>query len=97
MHFTLKQTALARADLDEFVECYHPENRHERAATWSEEKEKREAPSSEKYKTNANRQSTRKTNPPPPAMIQSNTVDCFCGIFQIPNDSVYSVSGFRRR
>ena len=26
-----------RADLDEFVACYKPENRHERVATWSEE------------------------------------------------------------
>jgi type I restriction enzyme M protein len=23
-------------DLDEFVSCYHPENRHELKATWSE-------------------------------------------------------------
>ena len=36
MHFTLKQNPLTRADLDEFVACYHPENRHERTATWSE-------------------------------------------------------------
>ena len=36
-HFTLKQNPLTRADLDEFVACYHPENRHERRATWSEE------------------------------------------------------------
>ena len=35
-HFTLKQNPLARADLDEFVACYHAENRHQRAATWSE-------------------------------------------------------------
>jgi type I restriction enzyme M protein len=35
-HFTLKESPLTRADLDEFVECYHPENRHERAPTWSE-------------------------------------------------------------
>jgi type I restriction enzyme M protein len=27
---------LARADLDEFVACYHAENRHERTPTWSE-------------------------------------------------------------
>ena len=33
--FTLKQNPLARADLDEFVACYHPANRHERTATWS--------------------------------------------------------------
>ena len=35
-HFTLKTNPLKRADLDEFVACYHPENRHEREATWSE-------------------------------------------------------------
>jgi type I restriction enzyme M protein len=35
-NFTLKQNPLTRAALDEFVACYHPENRHERAATWSE-------------------------------------------------------------
>lgn len=26
---------LVRADLDDFVECYHATNRHERRATWS--------------------------------------------------------------
>jgi type I restriction enzyme M protein len=36
MHFTLKTRPLKRADLDEFVPCYHPANRHERQATWSE-------------------------------------------------------------
>ena len=36
MDFSLKQRPLTRADLDEFVVCYHPENRHERKATWSE-------------------------------------------------------------
>ena len=36
LNFTLKQNPFARADLDEFVACYHPENRHERNATWSE-------------------------------------------------------------
>jgi type I restriction enzyme M protein len=34
--FTLKTRQLARADLDEFVECYRPGNRHDRVATWSE-------------------------------------------------------------
>ncbi len=33
--FSLKQRPLTRSDLDEFVACYHPENRHERTATWS--------------------------------------------------------------
>ncbi|TAK30627.1 MAG: SAM-dependent DNA methyltransferase [Chloroflexota bacterium] len=37
MEFTLKQNPLSRADLDEFVTCYKPENRHERTPTWSEE------------------------------------------------------------
>jgi type I restriction enzyme M protein len=37
-HFTLKTRPLTRADLDEFVACYHPANRHERKATWSEAK-----------------------------------------------------------
>jgi type I restriction enzyme M protein len=36
-HFTLKTNPLKRADLDEFVTCYHPENRHDRKANWSEE------------------------------------------------------------
>lgn len=37
MHFTLKTNPLKRADLDEFVKCYNPTNRHERKPTWSEE------------------------------------------------------------
>ena len=40
INFTLKQNPLARADLDDFVTCYKPENRHQRAATWSENKPK---------------------------------------------------------
>jgi type I restriction enzyme M protein len=36
MHFTLKTNPLKRTDLDEFVSCYRPENRHDRQATWSE-------------------------------------------------------------
>jgi type I restriction enzyme M protein len=35
-HITLKQNPLSRADLDEFVTCFHPENRYERTPTWSE-------------------------------------------------------------
>src|SRR3970282_2101883 len=35
MHFTLKTNPLKRADLDEFVACYNPANRHERKETWS--------------------------------------------------------------
>jgi type I restriction enzyme M protein len=30
-HFTLKENQLKRSDLDDFVACYHAENRHERA------------------------------------------------------------------
>lgn len=36
-HFTLKQKPMTRADLDEFVACYQPGNRHTRTETWSEE------------------------------------------------------------
>ncbi len=36
VHFTLKNKTLKRADLDEFVECYRPENRHRRKPTWTE-------------------------------------------------------------
>jgi type I restriction enzyme M protein len=36
-HFTLKQHPLKREDLDEFVTCYHPANRHERQPTWDED------------------------------------------------------------
>jgi len=36
--FTLKERRMARGDLDEFVECYHPENRHQRKPTWDEKK-----------------------------------------------------------
>src|SRR5437899_7974022 len=37
-HFTLKTDPLKREDLDEFVTCYNPANRHERKPTWSEKK-----------------------------------------------------------
>lgn len=36
IHFTLKQHPMTDADLDDFIRCYHPENRHERKETWSE-------------------------------------------------------------
>jgi type I restriction enzyme M protein len=35
-HFTLKTDPLKREDLDEFVKCYNPANRHTRKAMWSE-------------------------------------------------------------
>jgi type I restriction enzyme M protein len=34
-HYTLKTSPMKRGDLDEFVACYNPANRHERKATWS--------------------------------------------------------------
>lgn len=37
-HFTLKTDPLKREDLDEFVKCYNPANRHIRKAMWSEKK-----------------------------------------------------------
>ncbi|HEX7964857.1 MAG TPA: class I SAM-dependent DNA methyltransferase [Gammaproteobacteria bacterium] len=37
-HFTLKTDPLKYEDLEEFIKCYNPENRHERKATWSEKK-----------------------------------------------------------
>jgi len=36
MNFTLKTNQLIRTDLDDFVACYNPLNRHERKPTWSE-------------------------------------------------------------
>jgi type I restriction enzyme M protein len=37
MDFTLKTNPLARADLEDFVTCYNPDNRNKRKATWSEQ------------------------------------------------------------
>ena len=37
MHFTLKQHPMTEADLEDFVKCYNPENRHDRKETWSED------------------------------------------------------------
>lgn len=37
VHFTLKQHPMTEADLEDFVKCYHPENRHERKETWTKE------------------------------------------------------------
>ena len=30
LHFTLKENTLKRSDLDDFVACYNPKNRHDR-------------------------------------------------------------------
>ena len=35
-HFTLKKSPMTFEDLQEFIECYNPENRHDRKETWSE-------------------------------------------------------------
>lgn len=37
IHFTLKQHPMSDADLQDFIACYNPKNRHERKETWSEE------------------------------------------------------------
>ncbi len=36
IHFTLKQKPMTDSDLDDFVSCYHAENRHERTETYSD-------------------------------------------------------------
>lgn len=36
VHFTLKQHPMTDEDLQDFVRCYHPENRYERTETYSE-------------------------------------------------------------
>ena len=35
-NFTLKTNPLQRGDLDDFLTCYNPDNRHDRTPTWSE-------------------------------------------------------------
>ena len=35
-HYTLKTKTMTRANLDEFVDCYRPGDRHSRKPTWSE-------------------------------------------------------------
>jgi type I restriction enzyme M protein len=37
VRYTLKTNQLKRSDIDEFVACFNPENRHRRKATWSED------------------------------------------------------------
>ena len=36
LHFTLKQHPMTYEDLEDFIQCYHPENRYERHETWSQ-------------------------------------------------------------
>ena len=38
IHFTLKQNPLRFQDLQDFIKCYNPDNRHKRRETWSEKK-----------------------------------------------------------
>ncbi|MFM7276262.1 MAG: N-6 DNA methylase [Microcystis aeruginosa] len=37
IHFTLKKNPLKPADLQDFITCYHPQNRHQRRETYSEQ------------------------------------------------------------
>lgn len=37
VHFTLKQHPMTDADLEDFIRCFHSENRHQRTETWSED------------------------------------------------------------
>ena len=36
IHFTLRKNPLQFSDLEDFIRCYRPENRHRRSETWSE-------------------------------------------------------------
>jgi len=36
MHFTLKKKPMSFADLQDFIKCFNPKNRHKRRETWSE-------------------------------------------------------------
>ena len=38
IHHTLKKKPMRLADLEDFINCYNPANRHQRKETWSEEK-----------------------------------------------------------
>ena len=37
IHHTQKKNPMKSSDLEEFIRCYNPENRHKRTETWSEE------------------------------------------------------------
>ena len=37
VHFTLKQNPMSDHALEDFIACYHPENRYDRHETWSED------------------------------------------------------------
>lgn len=36
IHFTLKQHPMTYSDLEDFIKCFNPQNRHQRKETWSE-------------------------------------------------------------
>ena len=44
VHHTLKQKTMQLADLQDFIDCYNPNNRDERSATWSAKKTKNSSP-----------------------------------------------------
>lgn len=44
VHHTLKKKTMQLADLQAFIDCYNPANRHDRNETWSEEKGKNADP-----------------------------------------------------
>lgn len=37
IHFTLKQHPMSYSNLEDFIKCFNPQNRHQRKETWSEE------------------------------------------------------------
>ena len=37
VHFTLKKNPMSSSDLQDFITCFHPANRHARRESWSEE------------------------------------------------------------
>jgi type I restriction enzyme M protein len=37
IHFTLRKNPLKRPDLQDFITCYHPQNRHQGSETYSEQ------------------------------------------------------------
>lgn len=44
VHHTLKKKTMQLSDLQAFIDCYNPENRHKRKQTWSEEPTKTTGP-----------------------------------------------------
>ena len=44
VHHTLKKKTMQLSDLQDFIDCYNPSNRHQRKETWSEEQTKTTGP-----------------------------------------------------